>query len=333
MKSYIIGFVVLLGSIWLVLNFSSSVPGESFSGPLAPPTSEENEIADRLQASCEALSLEIGARGDHAPGSLDETERFLQRELRRLHLDASEIPLDCAGTLGKAYEIMLPGRGLGRETMVLAAHLDSSPGSPGADDNATGVAVLLEILRTVSVSGCDRTLRVVFWTGGAPPSAGTEKSVAFAYAKRLHGRHENVAAILCFDSLGIYKDTAASQQVPFPFEYVFPDTGNFVAFVGDWGSRGVMEHAVEQFRQFCKFPSQALSLPSLYEFVSLSDDGVLRDSGYPALRVTDTAGLRSPIVGTGADVVGTLDYARMARVTKGLTDMVIGLGKRTTILL
>jgi hypothetical protein len=121
--------------------------------------------------------------------------------------------------------------------------------------------------------------------------------------------------------------------VPFPFEYVFPDKGDFVAFVGDWGTHGVMDHALEQFRLFCKMPSQALSLPSGYDFVSLSDDGVLRDADYPALRVTDTAQLRNPVVGTPADVVAHIDYLRMARIAKGLTDMVVGLGKRSTPLM
>lgn len=333
MKSYIIGFVVLLGSLWLLLAFSSSAPGESFVGRGAPPTSDEQEAADRLQGICEGLAQEIGPRGAHKPDSQEELDRFLQRELRRLQLDGLEIPLDCAGEQGYALEVMIPGRSLGRETILLSAHVDSAAGSPGADDNASGVAVLLELLRTFAAGGCDRTLRVVFWTGGAAPTAGTEKSAASAYARRLRGRHEIVAVALCLDSLGIYSDVQGSQSIPLPFEYSFPDRGDFVAFVGDWGSRGIMDHALEQFRLTCKFPSQALSLPSMLDFVSLSDDGALRDAGYPALRVTDTAQWRNAAVGTSADVTTNLDYLRMARVARGLSDMVIGLGKRTTPLL
>ncbi len=333
MKSYIIGVVILLASVWLLLAFSSSAPGESFKGNLPPATSAEEEIADRLQQSCESLVQDIGPRGDHTAGSQAEVERFLQHELRRMQFDAAEIGLDCAGQQGKALEVMVPGRGLGRETIVLAAHVDSAAGSPGADDNATGVAVVLELLRTLSGAGCDRTLRFVFWTGGAAPMAGTEKSAAAAYAKRLHSRREKVAAVLCFDSLGIYTDLAGSQSVPFPFEFSYPDRGNFLAFVGDWGSRGIMDHAVEQFRLTCKFPTEAFSLPSALDFVSASDDGVMRDSGFPALRVTDTAQLRNAGVGTSRDVLTSLDYVRMARVTKGLADMVFGLARRTTPLM
>jgi Zn-dependent M28 family amino/carboxypeptidase len=194
--------------------------------------------------------------------------------------------------------------------------------------------VLLEVLRTLSANGgCDRTLRAVFWTGGAAPTGGTEKSAASAYSKRLKARHEKIAAALCFDSLGAYSDVPGSQKIPFPFEFSFPDKGDFVAFVGDWGSRGIMDHAVQQFRQSCKVPSQAFSLPSGYEFVSLSDDGVLRDAGYPALRVTDTGQWRNPQVGTPGDLPTLIDYERMARVAKGLADTVVGLGKRTTPLL
>lgn len=333
MKSYIIGFIVLIGSIWLVLNYTSSAPGQSFSGRGAPPTSDEEDAADRLAGLCEDLSVDIGPRGGHSAGSQEQVERFLQRELRRLHFDPVEIPLDCAGVPGKVFEVMIPGRTLGRETILLTAHYDSAPGSPGADDNATGVAMLLEVLRTLSGGSLDRTLRAAIWSGGALPTAGTEQSAAAAYAKRLHTRHENVAAILCFDSVGIYSDTPGGQHVPFPLDYCFPDTGDFVAFVGDWGSRGIMDHALEQFRTYCKFPSQAFNLPSAMDFASLSDDGVLRDAGYPALRVTDTGAWRNPAVGTPSDVVANLDYKRMARVAKGVTDMLVGLGKRTTPLL
>ncbi len=333
MKSYIIGVVILLASVWLLLAFSSSAPGECFKGAWTPATSAEGDIADRLQATCESLVQEIGPRGAHTAGSQEEVEHFIQHELRRMQFDAAEIGLDCAGTPGRALEVMIPGRGLGRETIVLAAHVDTAPGSPGADDNASGVAVLLEMLRTLAGGGCDRTLRFVFWSGGSPPTAGTEKSAAAGYAQRLHSRREKVAAVLCFDSLGCYSEASGSQSVPFPFEFSFPDRGNFLAFVGDWGSRGIMDHAVEQFRLTCKFPTQALSLPSAFGFVSSSDDGVMRDSGFPALRVTDTAQWRNSGVGTSRDVLAGLDYARMARVTRGLCDMVIGLARRTTSLM
>lgn len=334
MKSYIFGFVVLIGSFWLLLNYSSSAPGESAVGRGAPATSDEQEAAERLAGLCEALALEIGPRGAHAPASQEQIDRLLQRELRRLHLEPAEISLDCAGTPGKAMEVMIPGRALGRETVLLTAHVDSAPGSPGADDNASGVAMLLEVLRTLcGGNGVDRTVRVVFWNNGAAPLAGTEKSAAAAYAKRLKARHEKVAVALCFDSLGVYSDVPGGQQIPFPFEFNFPDKGDFVAFVGDWGTRGVMDHAVQQFRMFCKLPSQAMSLPSSYDFISLSDDGALRDEGFPALRVTDTAQLRSALNGTPGDVTAHLDYDRMARVAKGLAETVVGLGKRSTPLL
>jgi hypothetical protein len=332
-KSYIIGVVILAASIWLLLAYSSSAPGENYLGPLVPLTSADSEAADRLQASVEALSQDIGPRGTHTAGSQEQVDHFLMHELQRLHIDGSEITFDCGGTPGKALEASFPGRTLGRETIVLAAHVDSAPGSPGADDNASGVAVLLEMLRTLQNAACDRTLRFVFWTGGAAPTAGTDKSAAGAYAQRLHGRREKVAAVLCFDSLGVYNDAPGTESVPFPFGFFFSDKGNFVGFVGDWGSRGVMDHTVEQFRLACKFPSQAFSLPSGLSFISDSDDGVMRDAGFPALRVTDTAQWRSPAVGTSGDIPNSLDYARMARVARGLADMVAGLAKRTTPLM
>jgi hypothetical protein len=332
-KGYIIGLVILLGSLYMLLSFSSSAPGESFVGRGVPPTTDEQAAAERLAGYCEGLAQDIGPRGPHKAGSQEEAARFLQRELRHLRLDPVEVALDCGGTEGKVYEMVFPGRALARETIVLAARLDSPAGSPGADDNATGVAVLLEVLRVVSGGGCDRTVRAAFWTGGAAPSVDVEKSAASAYVRRLKGRHERVAAVLCFDALGIYSDAAGSQTFPFPFDYFFPDKGDFVAFVGDWGSHGVVDKTIEQFRLYAKVPSQALSLPSAFDFVSLSDDGVLRDGDYPALRITDTGAWRNPVVGTAGDVVAHLDYLRMARIARGLADMVVGLAKKSTPLM
>src|SRR5690349_8950037 len=158
-KSYIIGVVILLASVWLLLAFSSSAPGENYLGPLLPLTSADSEAADRLQANVESLSQDIGPRGAHSAGSQEQVDQFLTRELQRLHIDGTEIALDCGGTQGKALEVSFPGRTLGRETIVLAAHVDSAPGSPGAADNASGVAVLLDMLRALQSAGCDRTPR------------------------------------------------------------------------------------------------------------------------------------------------------------------------------
>jgi len=332
-KAYIIGSVILLAVLWSLLVFSSSAPLQSFTGPLAAVTSAEDEAADRLSTTVEGLAQDIGPRGQHTPGSEEQTTRFIQGELRRMRLDGTEVALDCAGVPGTAIEVVVPGRAIARESIILAAHVDSAAGSPGADDNASGVAVLLEVLRTLSGSPCDRTLRFVFWSPGAAPSAGTEKSAAAAYAARLHGRREKVALVLCLDSLGNYSDVEGSQSVPFPFNFFFPKKGNFVAFVGDWSSHGAMDRALEQFRQNCKFPSEAFSLPSGLDFASQADDGFLRDAGFAALRVTDTGSWRNASVGTSGDRTTSLDYRRMARVSKGLSDMVVGLGKRTTSLL
>ncbi len=333
MKSTLIALVIFLGSIWLLLAWSSSSPGTPFQGAQAALSSDEQESAGHISEVCEALSQDIGSRGAHAPAADEETRDFLRRELRRMRVDSTEIELDCAGVPTKAYEVVLVGRGLAKESIVLGAHYDCRPGSPGADDNASGVAVLLEVLRIMSGSGYDRTVRFVFWGAGAGAVAGTDKSGAWAYARRLRSRKEQVAAVLCFDRLGIYKDAPGTQSIPLPMGLMYPKRGDFVAFVGDWGVHSLLDKSSEEFRRVCRFPSQSISLPSSLSFIADSDDGAFRENGFGAIRVTDTGSWRSPSVGTAADNLRTLDCTRMGRLAHGLAQTVTGLAKKTLSLL
>lgn len=333
MKSTLIALVVFLGSIWLLLAWSSSAPGDSFLGAQAALSSDEQESAGRIAETCEALASDIGTRGAHAPAAEEETRDYLQRELRRAHVDFSEIELDCSGVPSKAFEALLVGRGLAKESIILGAHYDCRAGSPGADENASGVAVLLEVLRIMAGSGYDRTLRFVFWSSPAGASPGNEKSGAWAYARRLRARKEQVAAVLCLDRLGIFKDAAGSQSVPFPLGLMYPSKGDFVAFVGDWGVHSLLDKSCSEFRRVCRFPSQSMSFPGALDFVSASDDGAFRENGYSAIRITDTGSWRSPAVGTAADTPRNLDSARMGRLAHGISQTVTGLAKKTLSLL
>lgn len=333
LKSTLIAVIVLLGSIWLMLAWSSSAPGDSFAGAQPALTSDEQESAGRIAEACETLASDIGSRGAHAPAAEEEARDYLERELRRTRVDYSPIELDCAGVPSRAYEALLVGRGLAKESIILGAHYDCRSGSPGADDNASGVAVLLEVLRIMAGSGYDRTLRFVFWSSPAGASPGNEKSGAWAYARRLRARKEQVAAILCLDRLGIFKDAPGSQGVPFPLGLVYPKKGDFVAFVGDWGVHSLLDKSCGEFRRVCRFPAQSMSFPGALGFVSESDDGAFRENGYPAIRVTDTGAWRFAGAGTAADTTRNLDTARMGRIAHGLAQTVTGLAKKTLSLL
>src|SRR5262249_17952038 len=127
------------------------------------------------------------------------------------------------------------------EIVILCAHYDSPPRSPGADDNASGCAALLEIARRLSPSVYERTLRFVFFAGSEGVLAGTDAMGSRVAARASRDAHERVVAVLSLDSLGYFSDEPGSQTRPFPLTVCYPSQGNFLAFVSDIASRDLLQ--------------------------------------------------------------------------------------------
>jgi Zn-dependent M28 family amino/carboxypeptidase len=211
------------------------------------------------------------------------------------------------------------------EVVVVGAHYDSMPGTPGADDNASGVAVMLELARLLADRPLDRTVRFVGFANEEMPFFKGEGMGSFVYAKAAAEAKTNVVAMLSLEMLGDYDDRPGSQDYPAPLSLFYPDTGNFVAFVGDTGARALVRRATALFRDNARFPSEALAGPASLPGVDFSDHWSFRQAGFPAIMVTDTAFYRNARYHEPTDTADTLDYERMARVTRGLVEVVAGL--------
>ena len=217
----------------------------------------------------------------------------------------------------------IPGARRREEIVVLGAHYDSAPGSPGANDNATGVAAMLALARRFSGSGAQRTLRFVAFTNEEPPCYRTESMGSLVHARGCAGRGENVVAMLSLETLGCYLDADGSQRYPVPWMgLLYPTRGNFVAFVGDVGSRDLVRKAIAAFRQNASFPSEGAALPDFVPGTGWSDHWAFRQVGIPAAMVTDTAVFRDAAYHTADDVPERVDFDRLARVTLGLVRVV-----------
>jgi len=181
----------------------------------------------------------------------------------------------------------------GSGDIVVGAHYDTVPGSPGADDNASGVAVLIELSEMLR----NRKIRfVAFANEEAPYFLGPEMG-SFVYAR---DRGKGVRAMFSLEMLGYYRDEPDSQRYPAPLGLFYPDRGNFIAFVADLGSFSLVRKSSRLFRQNTDFPSE---------------------HGTPAVMVTDTAFYRYPHYHLPSDTPEKLDYERMAKVTLGLAGM------------
>jgi Zn-dependent M28 family amino/carboxypeptidase len=201
------------------------------------------------------------------------------------------------------------------------------PGSPAANDNASGVAAILALARRFAGSPGDRTLRFVAFVNEEKPYAHTDQMGSVVYAWRCRQRGEKVTAMLSLETIGYYNDEPGSQKYPSPIGRFYPSTGNFIAFVGNTRYGWLVREAVAAFRRSEPFPSQGGVLPESIPNIGFSDHWSFWQEGYPALMVTDTANFRYPYYHMPEDTVDKVDFERMSRVVRGLGSVVAALVK------
>jgi len=315
------GVVLLVGGF---LAFSMVMPGRSHRGPLAALGPERDKLADRLRADVLALVSERGDRSQRSAGTLERASGMIESSLHDDGYAVTRLPYASDGATVANLEAALPGGGKAREVVVIGAHYDTAAGGPGADDNASGVASMLAIARALSESKYRpaRTLRFVAFVNEEPPYFWNEGMGSLVYAKACKARGDAIVAMLSLETLGYYRDEPGSQKYPPIVSAFYPDRGDFVAFVGNLGSRGVVHDAIRTFRDAEAFPSEGAVLPSFVTGVGWSDQWSFWKVGYPGVMVTDTAPFRNPHYHQQSDRPETLDYGRLARVTEGLVAVV-----------
>ena len=217
------------------------------------------------------------------------------------------------------------------ETLVIGAHYDSADDFPGANDNGTGVAALLELARVLHSAKTTRRLRLVFFVNEEHPYGKTPDMGSFRHANAMRERRENIIGMLALETLGHFSHEPGSQRFPFPFGLLYPNRGNFIAFVGMLGARTLVNRLVYTFRAGSSFPAIGAVAPSFIEGADLSDHWAYDHFGYPACMVTDTAPFRNPFYHSQRDTPDTVDYANLARVTAALATMIQTLAESPAI--
>lgn len=310
-----------VAAVW----WMTSGPGVSHRGALPPATPAEREAAARLRADVEVLAGRIGPRDVEHPQALRAAAEHVATALTAAGYPVRRQPYRAGGQEVENIEATKRGAARPEEIVVVGAHYDSAPTTPGADDNASGTAVMLEVARRLAERPLPRTVRFVGFVNEEPPFFKQPDMGSLVYAQASRAAGERVVAMLSLEMLGYYDPTPGAQRYPPPLGAAYPDTGDFVAFVGDFGARGLVHAAVALFRQHARFPSEALAGPAFVQGVDFSDHWSFRQVGYPAIMVTDTAFYRNPHYHEPSDTPATLDYDRMARVTLGLVEVVAGL--------
>lgn len=307
----------------------TDMPGTSHTGALAPLTAEEREIEARLARHVDALAGVIGERNVWRQAQLEAAAVYIAGTLRQLGYTVRSQPYVAAGRAVRNLEAELPGRERAGEIVLIGAHYDTVGGSPGANDNASGVAALLEIARLLAREPLARSVRFVAFTNEEPPFFYSAEMGSRVHARRARERGEAIVAMLALETLGHYDDTPGSQHYPNPLYHLrYPGSADFVAFVGNLSSRTLVRRCVESFRRDSRFPAEGVAAPGWMGGVHWSDHASFWREGYPALMVTDTALFRYPHYHAATDTPDRLDYARLARVTAGLARVTADLAQR-----
>jgi Zn-dependent M28 family amino/carboxypeptidase len=183
------------------------------------------------------------------------------------------------------------------------------------------------LARLLSKAKLKRRLRFVLFVNEEPPYFQTPDMGSFRYAAWLAERNERVAAMISLETLGFYSTAPGSQTYPRPFGAFFSDRANFIAFVGMPGSRDLVQQALGSFRKHAPFPSIGGVAPGAIVGIDWSDHWSFAQHGFAAMMVTDTAVFRYPHYHRATDTPDKLDYERLARVTRGLEDVIRGLAE------
>ncbi|MFM2431869.1 MAG: hypothetical protein RLZZ511_3082 [Cyanobacteriota bacterium] len=209
----------------------------------------------------------------------------------------------------------LPGRKPNLPPILIGAHYDGVPGSPGADDNGSGVAVLLELARYFQANPTNHPLQLIAFDLEEYGLLGSE-----VYAQQLANQQQKIHIMLSLEMLGYCKQEHNTQRYPKPLEKIYPDRGNFIALIGNIPAIPMMLRLGHHMGK-AGVPSQWLPAGwqgKMLRESRLSDHAPFWDQGYRAIMVTDTALMRNPHYHQPTDTLDTLDLDFMAGVCAGL---------------
>lgn len=349
----ILAFVVVAAGHYYVTKQVRWLPGESFSGV---PTQELQQLEDVLESHVQVLAGQIGERSIYIPGGMRSAERYIIEQFASFGLDPQiqhytveaeliqqttmrllrnhgirlqgELPV-YPNALGDAelknIWVEIPGTLNPKRLLVVGAHFDTVRNTPGANDNGSGIAALLELARALSIVRPQVTVILVALSAEELPIGGIKgASGSSVFLDELLERNRTPFGMVSLETMGYYSDVEGSQKYPAPLDRYYPSQGNFIAFVSDASSRKFVRDFAGRFRQHAEIASQGATLPaSLVPDVLRSDHETYVLHGIPGMMVTDTANYRYRDYHRNTDTVEKVNIENLARVVQGLIGAVV----------
>lgn len=272
----------------------------------------------RLESHVRTLAGSFGPRDEEHPQNLERVAVWIRGELERAAGTVTEQPFQVGGaTYRNVSALFGPDT---RERIVVGAHYDTAGPLPGADDNASGVAGLLELARLLGESPLKKRVELVAYPLEEPPYFASSQMGSAFHARALKAQGVKVRAMICLEMIGFFSDAPESQDFPVgALRAVYPSTANFILVTGKPGQGGLVRRVTKRMRQgAAPLDVRSIVAPASLPGVDFSDHRNYWAEGWEAVMVTDTAFYRNPNYHTARDTPETLDYGRMARVVDGV---------------
>ncbi len=303
------GLIAGVVAVTIAVGNHLGMPGKSYGETPPPLTPTQQLRQDDLKNTMQKLAGEIGIRYDRS--NLDQTLELIAPLLPQ-HQD-----YQFKGITHQNRSFEIRGQTKPEEIIVIGAHYDTVSVSPGADDNASGIAALLSLAKQFEQAKFAKTVRFVAFAQEELGLIGSQN-----YANRSQQLGEKIVAMLSLEMLGYYTDRPGSQAYPVPVGNLYPDRGNYLAFISNLQSRDLLRSSIQSFRKSATIPSEALALPELIKDIGRSDHASFWKAGYPAILVTDTASFRNPHYHRASDRIDTLDFDRFTRAVDGIAAII-----------
>lgn len=327
-RLFVLAFSTVLLSLLFILIFLK-MPNAVYRGA----SENYDELAEQLKSDVEYLADKIGPRNLTEYSNLRKAADFIESSFKNMGYKVNKYNYKAqpgliskkawAGTQEQIYtniEAELPGTVHPEQIVILGAHYDSVPLSKcrGANDNASGIAGVLAMARLFAKEKPARTIRFAAFVNEEPPFFQTASMGSFVYACQCRKKKENICAMFCLDTIGYFSENDGSQNYPPPLQLFYPSKGNFIAFVSNISSVGLLRKSIKVFKANSPLPAEGAAVPGIVPGSNWSDHCSFWQNGYSALLITDTALYRYPFYHQNNDDSDKINYNKTAQLIKGL---------------
>jgi len=281
------------------------------------------QLAEILKEHVYILSSQIGDRNVFNYENLKKAAFYISEKFKNMGYRINFQSYFCSGK--EVKNIIAVKEGKTQEVIIVGAHYDSCF-NPGADDNASSVAVMIELAKRFYSKELKHKFKFIAFVNEEPPFFKTEEMGSRVYVKQAKRNKEKIKAVIILEMVGYYTDTPHSQSFPPFLNFFYPHQGNFICIVGNYKSKNLAKKIYQSFKK-TSFPAQIFIGPSIVVGVDFSDHWSFWKEGFPAVMLTDTAFYRNPYYHTEEDTYEKLNYKKLEEFLLALEKVLVDLDR------